>query len=77
VQFSYKIARLFCRSEVPEGAEIYGIMCDCARYVQSIFDRGTVPYGAPEPNQERVIGHDVRCINQPQLDLKITKRCRK
>jgi hypothetical protein len=52
VQFPYKIARLFCRREAPECAEIYGIMCDCARYVQSIFDRGTVPYGAPEPNPE-------------------------
>jgi hypothetical protein len=40
--FRYKIAHLFCRSEeVSEGAEIYGIMCDFARYVQSIFDRAT------------------------------------
>jgi hypothetical protein len=58
VHFPYKIAHLFCCSEVPEGAEIYGIMCDCARYVQSIFDRGTEANGAPGAKSRSVIGHD-------------------
>jgi hypothetical protein len=26
-----------------------------SRYVQSIFDRGRVPYGAPEPNPEALL----------------------
>ena len=57
-----------CGKEVSEGAEIYGIMCDFARYVQSIID---VAYGAPEPNPEASTATMYDCNSLLQSGLKI------